>query len=268
LSISNAHNPGEGSDAEADFEAWEASLTGRGGRDVMYDSLEAPDGIDIENPEQVRAGLIAARGDSDWLDVDQLGATIADPKTGEGEARRFYFNQIHAGDDVWLKRTAWDDLRAPRELEKGTAVCVGFDGSDTDDWTALRCETADGYQFTPRFADGKPMIWDPAQHDGYTPRGEVNAAVELLFAHFKVVRMYCDPPYWQSVIDAWAAAHGEKVVLRWATYRARQMADALERFRTDVYAANLSHDADPIMSRHVGNAHMDHRPQGVLIRKD
>lgn len=268
LSISNAHNPGEGSDAEADFDAYQASLTGRGGSDIMYDSIEAPEGIDIRDPDQIRQGLIAARGDSIWLDLDRHVAEILDPKTREGMARRFYFNQVVAGDDTWLKRTVWDGLGKPRPVPGWVPVCVGFDGSDSDDWTALRVETQDGYQFTPAFANGRPMIWDPAQHGGYTPRGEVNAAVAELFRRHTVVRMYCDPPYWQSEIDEWASLYGEKVVVRWATYRTRQMAEALERFRTDVAAKAFSHDGCPITSRHIGNAHMDHRPQGVLIRKD
>ena len=56
------------------------------------------------------------------------------------------------------------------------------------------------------------------------------------------------------------------------------MAEALERLRTDVVAAAaqirkgadpaLSHDGCPVTSRHIGNAQMDHRQQGVLIRKD
>jgi peptidyl-tRNA hydrolase len=268
LAISNAHNPGEGSDAELDHEAYLAMATGRGQQDFLYDSIEAPDGIDITDPEQIRAGLIAARGDSGWLDLDRHVAEILDPRTREGMSRRFYFNQIVAGDDVWLKRSDWDALARPREAEPGTAVVAGFDGSDTDDWTALRCETQDGYQFTPTFPDGKPMVWDPAQHGGYTPRGEVNAAVAHLADRYRLVRLYADPPYWQSEIDEWAARYGDKVVVRWATYRIRQMAEALERFRTDVLAGELSHDGCPITSQHVNNTHADHRPQGVLVRKD
>lgn len=268
LAISNAHNPGEGSDAELDYDAHLAGMTGRGVNDFLYDSIEAPPGIDIDNPEQVRDGLIAARGNSVWLDLDRHVAEILDPRTREGMARRFYLNQVVAGDDVWLERRDWDALAARRDVPDGTSICLGFDGSDTDDWTALRAETADGYQFTPAFPDGKPMIWDPAQHDGYTPRGEVTAAVNAVFARFKVVRFYCDPPFWQSEIDAWAARHGDKIVVRWATYRTRQMAEALERFRTDVLAAQMSHDGCPITSKHVENAHADHRPQGMLIRKD
>lgn len=268
LAISNAHNPGEGSDAELDYDAYLASLTGRGARDFLYDSIEAPEGIDIADEDQVRQGLIAARGDSRWLDLDRHVAEILDPRTREGMSRRFYFNQVTPGDNIWLKRSAWDRLATKRDVPDGTAVCVGFDGSDSDDWTALRCETERGYQFTPGFADGKPMIWDPAQHDGYIPRAEVNAAVAEVFRRYKVIRMYCDPPYFQSEIDEWAARYGHKVVVRWATYRTRQMAEALERFRTDVFSGELSHDGCPITSKHIENAHVDHRPQGMLIRKD
>lgn len=267
LSISNAHNPGEGSDAEADFDAFQASLTGRGGTDFLYDSIEAPPGIDITDPDQVRQGLIASRGDSHWLDLDRHVAEIMDPRTREGMARRFYFNQVVAGDDEWMSRKAWDDVAAPRNVPDGSPLVVGFDGSDTDDWTAIRCELQDGYQFTPRFSDGKPMIWDPGQHGGYIARGEVNAAVAHLMARYKVIRFYADPPYFQSEIDEWAHLYGDDVVVRWATYRTRQMADALERFRTDVLACQLSHDGCPITSKHIENAHADRRPQGVLIRK-
>jgi len=268
LAISNAHNPGEGSDAELDYDAYLAMATGRGAKDFLYDSIEAPPGIDIKKPAQIREGLIAARGDSVWLDLDRHVAEIMDPRTREGMSRRFYFNQIVAGDDVWLSRPAWDDLKNPHDVPDGTPIVVGFDGSDTDDWTALRCETQGGYQFTPRFSDGKAMIWDPGQHGGYTPRGEVNAAVAELFRRFKVARFYADPPFWQSEIDEWSSRHGDKVVLRWATYRTRQMAEALERFRTDVLSGVMSHDACPITSKHIENAHADRRPQGQLIRKD
>lgn len=268
LSISNAHNPGEGSDAEQDYDAFLAMQTGRGAQDFLYDSIEAPSGIDITDADQVREGLIAARGDSVWLDLDRHVSEILDPKTREGMARRFYLNQVVAGDDVWMDRPTWDALKAPREVAAGTPICVGFDGSDSGDWTGFRCETQDGYQFTPRFPDGKPMIWDPTQHGGYVPRGEVNAAMAYLAEHFTLVRLYGDPPFFQSEIDTWSDLYGPDQVLRWYTNRIRQMAEALERFRTDVYAGRLSHDGCPVTSKHVENAHADHRLQGVLIRKD
>ena len=33
---------------------------------------------------------------------------------------------------------------------RGTRVSGGFDGSDSDDWSAIKLETIDGLLFTPR----------------------------------------------------------------------------------------------------------------------
>ena len=31
---------------------------------------------------------------------------------------------------------------------KGTEVCLGFDGSENDDWTCIKAETREGFIFT------------------------------------------------------------------------------------------------------------------------
>lgn len=141
------------------------------------------------------------------------------------------------------------------EPPTGTAIALGFDGSDVSDWTAIRAETmADGFAFTPRFA-GQPTIWDPsAQPDHRVPRAIVGEAVASLFERFTVARFYCDPPGWQSEIDGWALVHGDEHVVRWETYRPTQMAHALERMVTDLASGQLTHDGCSITSTHVANA--------------
>jgi hypothetical protein len=267
LAISNAHDPGEGSDAELDYE--NAGLVD----DFLYDSVEASGVEDVRDPEQVREGLLIARGDSVWLDVEDHVKASTDRRNSEGDIRRFYLNQIWSGSDDWFDV---DELWVPQarvvDVPARTPVVVGFDGSDVDDWTGFRCETKDGFQFTPRFDDGKPMVWNPHETGGLTPRHEVNAAVSVLFKRYAVARLYADPPYWQSEIDEWAAEHGEKVVVRWATYRPRAMGAALERMVTDLAAGELTHDGCPITERHMRNARPDRRLMSgqvvTLIRKD
>lgn len=141
------------------------------------------------------------------------------------------------------------------EPPAGTAVTLGFDGSDVDDWTAIRGRVmADGFAFTPRFGGG-PTIWNPAEHpDHRVPRVQVSDAVDDLFDRFTVTRFYCDPPGWQSEIDAWARRFGDEHVIRWETYRPRQMSHALERYVTDLKAASFEHDGCPITAKHVANA--------------
>jgi phage terminase large subunit-like protein len=140
------------------------------------------------------------------------------------------------------------------EPPPGTAVCLGFDGSDVDDWTAIRGETIDGLSFTPRFG-GQPTLWNPAEWpDHRIPRAVVTDAVADLFERFEVARMYCDPPGWQSEIDSWAAKHGEEHVIRWETYRPSQMSAALERFVTDLRTGGIQHDGCLLTAAHVANA--------------
>lgn len=137
----------------------------------------------------------------------------------------------------------------------GTPICLGFDGSDVDDWTAIRAETVDGFQFTPRVLDGRPAIWNPAEHhDHRIPRSEVSAAVDDIFARFKVVRMYCDPPYWPSEVEAWALRHGEERVVQWETYRPTPMHKALERFVVDLSTGAIAHDGCPDTTNHIASA--------------
>lgn len=140
-------------------------------------------------------------------------------------------------------------------------IALGFDGSSTDDMTALRAETMDGWQFTPTYGpDRRPTIWNPADWGGQTPRLEVRAAMSEMFGTYDVVRAYCDPPLWQTEIEEWALEYGERVVVAWETYRAVQMHAALLRFVTDLQTGALSHDSCPITRDHVANARKAPRP--------
>ena len=140
------------------------------------------------------------------------------------------------------------------EPPPGTPVCIGFDGSDVSDFTALQAETMDGYSFTPRFGGG-PTIWNPAEFgDHRIPRTMVAAAVGDIFERFHVIRGYFDPPGWVSEIEAWALEHGEERVVLWETYRPRQMHQSLERFVNDLQSGGITHDGCPIAAAHIANA--------------
>lgn len=134
-------------------------------------------------------------------------------------------------------------------------ICLGFDGSETDDWTAIKAETIDGLLFTPTYGpDSRPTIWSPAEWNGRIPVAEVNTAVDELFATHQVKRMYCDPRGWQTEIDNWSLKHGDEIVFEWATGRITQMHAALDRFVTDLRSGALTHDGCKTTTVHVGNA--------------
>lgn len=208
-------------------------------------------------------------GGSTHVDLDAIEAEAAELLERDPEqAERFFGNRVVYGSGSWMNGDAWDALAEPREVPDGTAVVAGFDGSDIDDWTALRLETLDGYQFTPTFGpDGLPTVWNPADYGGQVPRLEVQAAVDEVFARFNVLRLYADPPYWESEVDAWAERYGEKRVVRWYTYRTVQMHAAAERLLTDVTKSDavLRHDGCGATSVHMRNARKSARSGGRYV---
>lgn len=145
----------------------------------------------------------------------------------------------------------------------GVRIGLGFDGSDTDDWSAIRAETMAGFQFTPTYeigGDRLPTIWNPAEFGGRIPRAHVHAAVEQLFAEHTVLRMYCDPEGWKSEVEQWALEHGEKTVLEWPTNRVVAMHESLQRFVTDLSIGAITHDGCPITAVHMANARKEPKP--------
>ena len=144
-------------------------------------------------------------------------------------------------------------------LVDGDRITLGFDGSEGGDSTALvamrhsdRCLFVIGVWERP---DGvKRADWD-------VPRLEVRAAVCEAFERYRVARMYCDPPYWQTDIDEWRSMFGD-VVNRWPTYSDTKMVEATARFDTLLRAGELRHTGDPRLRRHVAAAQRQRCRQG------
>lgn len=204
---------------------------------------------------------------SPHVNLDSIEAEASEiSETDPAQAERFYGNRIVAGLGSWCDGDAWDARAKTRELDKRPQIVLGFDGSDVDDWTGIRAETQDGYQFTPETSGGL-AIWNPADHGGKVPRLDVAAAVDELFTRYDVIRMYCDPPYWETEVDTWAEKYGEKRVLRWETYRPKQMHDAAERLLTDINKADstFSHDGCHDTGLHMRNARKAARLNGRYV---
>lgn len=146
--------------------------------------------------------------------------------------------------------------------ERGTSICAGFDGSEMDDWTAIKAETREGHIFTPRYgADRRPTIWNPRDFGGRIPRGEVHAAWAEIVDTYDLRRAYCDPGFhdetsWESEIEEWAIEWplgGEpKRFLQFPTTSAQRMFPAIRRLEADL--KTLTHDGCPITIAHMRNA--------------
>ncbi|WP_067201070.1 hypothetical protein [Microbacterium sp. XT11] len=301
IETTNAHEPGMGSVAEKSYLAYLSILEGRADADgILYDSRQAPDDIDLADRAAVRDGLKLAYGDSHWVNLDRIIREFYDPDLPPEQARRFYLNQIVAAADSWVAPSEWhgnrrDDI-APLKLGEGSrepwrngdAVALGFDGSLTDDSTAL---------VAVRIDDGAPFllaIWErpegPAGVGWSVPKEDVRDAVDFAFAHLDVVAFFSDVAYWETDTDAWRDEYRERLLVKATTrhaiqwdMRGHQMdttraIEALHRSITDhelpwrahelIAGSSRGLNAAEILTRHVLNARRRPNRWGVSFGKE
>jgi hypothetical protein len=272
LETTNAWDPGEDSVAQRTYEAKAKDIFRFWRNPDAEPSLMREDGTPFRfsNKRERRAilrwvyqGAAHVESQLDGIEAEALELMEKDP----GQAERFFGNRALSGHGVWLVPERWNSRKRIQVIEPKIQVVGGFDGSDIDDLTGFRLETREAYQFTPTFPDGRPMIWDPADYQGKVPRTDVNAAMAHIAATYHLVRLYGDPPYWESEMDAWAElyddeAQGKHRIIRWYTRRPTQMHAACERLYVDLGKADSGfwHDGCEITRLHVEAAHRFPRP--------
>lgn len=252
--------PGEGSVVE-DLHETAKSLTGDAARRsrMFFFYRWADQRIKVRDEggawdmDALRDAILDARGPvtGAWADTDsiielQFTGAGADPDYGE----RVWLNRPLKRNQVAFDAERWKAL--------GTGVCpvskalivLGFDGAKSGDHCALiAVDVASGVMW--------PLgIWDPATFASEDElREAIDTAVADAFADYRVVRMYVDPPYWRDELAAWAAKYGDKVVLKWETWRNRPMGMACRNFGTAISSGHVTHTNDPDLTAHIGRAH-------------
>lgn len=248
IETTNAWDPAQDSVAQRTYESTS--------KDINRDFRQPPANLSFGDKRDRHKIFLFNYAGAPWVSVAAIEAEASELVLKDAaEAERFFGNRIVAGAGAWMNAAKWAEKKAPREVAPKTPIVIGFDGSDVDDWSGIRAETLDGYQFTPTYHDGRPTIWNPADFGGRVPRGEVLAAIEEIYDRYDVVRGYFDPPYWQSEIDMLEGRYPKRV-FRWETYRPKQMHAALERFRTDVVLpdSTFTHDGNESVAIHIRNA--------------
>ncbi|WP_211216205.1 terminase [Longispora albida] len=280
LAITNAHQPGEDSDAERDWDAWLQIAAGNSrATGILYDSVEAPPDVDLADPESLRAGIIAARGDADWLDVDRLIAEIYDPRTPPSMARRFYLNQVTTAADGWASAQEWDTAADhEHQVEPDETIVMFFDGSKSGDASGLvGCEVSTGHVFVIDCWE-KPA--GPAGDGWEVNRDAVNLAVRRAFDTYDVAAFWADVREFEQSVDLWGDTYGDRLLIPATTGRAphpvawdmrtktKEFTAGAERFLIDLADAALTHDGDPRLRRHVLNARRRTNRWGVSLGKE
>lgn len=243
----NAFVPGEDSVIEATHRA-----VAEGAPGIYYDAVEAPPVRPDDDDATLLAALRVAYGDAWWVDLDRILLEIRDPESTWEDSQRFYFN--HNVDDrrKAVETRRWETLRRPDVVvPAGAYVGLGFDGSLSDDCTALIGTTI--------LPDGKPHAFEievwrrppGAPPTWRVPRKEIRERVSEVFGYWSVGLMLCDPAKWQTEIEYWAEEFGEDRVVFFDTNQPTRMWRACDRFSTALAENAYSHDGSATLSGHV-----------------
>jgi phage terminase large subunit-like protein len=253
LETTTAPEPGAGSVAEGTMEYARAVIAGRATNNrLFFFHREASEEHDLTTTTGLRKAIIEASGPyiAAWTDVDRIVNTFNAPDADRPYLERVWLNRLVQSSGRAFDSEQWAALARDTAVPGGSVIVLGFDGSRFDDATAVvATHVESGFQW--------PVgVWERPTHlpEWEVPVDEVDAAVADAFERYRVVRMYCDPPKWESYVAKWAGQYGEKRVVEWWTNRRKPMAYALRSFVGAMAAGEVTHDGNKQLAEHIANA--------------
>lgn len=284
LETSNAWIPGASSVAESTFEAWCEQQEGstRASQTILYDAVIAPPNTALHDEPaddeiSLTEGLRQVYADCPWVDIEPIKQQVWATNYPVSRSRRFFLNQPNAAEDAWITLQEWSVLADPgRELVDGEDVVLFFDGSKSNDWTALvGCCMSDGHVFTAG-------VWGPRKDTGVIDFGRVDSTVARMFERFSVLAFWADVREWESYVKtSWPEKYGDDLLV-WSVPRGKepapiawdmrshgyQFAEAAEMCHAEIQDGGFTHDGNWDTSRHVGNARVFETRGRFSIKKE
>lgn len=246
----------------------------------LFLAWQAEEGLDLDNPNDLTQGILQANpaagdtslaeasGTKPFLSIEEKRRSILDPTVPRAEGERYDLGWWSQAADSWMPVRNWVALRHKGGLilpPKGSKVWLGFDGSKSRDSTGLYGCDEHGHIF-------KWAVWErpPNAADGWqVPHLEVDRELRDAFAYFNVVLFQMDPPRWETELETWTAAWPNRV-LAFETDVYQRFAPAVGRFTDAVLGEKptITHDGDPVLTRHIANARQKETRWGVVITKE
>jgi hypothetical protein len=260
LELTNPWDPMDASFGQSTYESRSDDI-------MKYFERHDPE-LDFADPQDRRKILEFVYKGSPWVNLDMIEATASELMGRDpAQARRFFGCELVQGLGSYMPEALYDSTEKWSALPPaGTEICLGFDGSQSGDWTALRAETGEGWRWTPTYGPShRPSYWNPKEWEGRIPRSEVDACVSEMFDRYDVQRFYCDPHPWETQVDAWSERYGEDTVVAWPTNQVGRMYNALVRFREDTADHTTTHSPDATAKLHMMAARMVAKPGDKFV---
>lgn len=299
IETTTMYQPGEDSVAEETYRLADLIQEGRARRSRLLfdhrwgelgDAHQQPGESDEDYEARIKKAFLDAYGDAaEFNSVEAMLDAFFDPRNHEADQRRYFLNALVAANNSWLQVSEWnaaglkERAKAAKELgvplewrppAPGDKITLGFDGSRTDDATALiACRVEDRYVWPILIEEAPDSVeaktWSVDQ-------SKVDARVREAMEKFDVVGFFADPPYWQDFVEAWDRDFGDRMAVRgtrdkgihFYTSNHKAMAMAIERAHTAIVTGQVVHGNEPQFTRHVMNARRWERSVGTVIGKD
>lgn len=184
-------------------------------------------------------------------------------RTPEAEFRTKRCNQWVSTALTWLPAGVWDACESEGEIPAGAEVVLGFDGSFSNDSTAL---VAIGVGETPH-VDVVECWEKPATegNDWRVPIVEVEDAIRKACRRWQVREIVCDPFRWARTYQV---LEDEGLPIVEFPQSPQRMVPATQRFYEAVLNKTITHSGDPRLARHLGNCVLKVDQRGSRLAKD
>lgn len=200
-------------------------------------------------------------GFDDIVAADDFASAIK--RTPETEFKTKRLNIWSSTSDAWLPHGSWETLESKFEIPDGEQVVLGFDGSFNGDCTAIVAITIDEIPHIQPVA-----VWekpDEAAADWQVPVLEVEDSLRDACKKWQVQEIACDPYRWARTFQV-LEDEGLPVVTFPQT--ASRMTPATTRFFEAVVNKQITHNGDPQLARHIGNATLRVDQRGSRLAKE
>lgn len=216
---------------------------------------------DHRSPETWRE---ANPGYGDLVSVEDFESGVL--RTLEAEWRTKRCNQWVSTAQAWLPAGAWDACALQRPVPDGVEVILGFDGSFSNDSTALVAVTVPGEGELPHIDVVECWERPPdAGQEWRVPILQVEDAIRQACRRWQVRFIACDPFRWSRTFQVLEA---EGLPVAEFPQSPQRMVPATQRFYEAVLNRQLSHSGDPRLARHIENCTVYTDSRGSRLRKD
>lgn len=220
----------------------------------------APDGVDIENPDVIRAATPAP-----WIDVHDLLRELRRPDSDELDWRRLHLNQWTTAREAWLPSGVWQRLIADTQIPEGAEITVGIDAARSFDTTAIGWCWIDPQTGRKHLRSHVWSVRRGVPHHTLVAGGElvnedlVEPFVAALAGRYRIRAIGFDERYFAA--EARHLANEGFVVIE-VKAQSGAMDDAVVLFEREARGGKLAHDGDRVLALHVGAVDAIRRPDG------